>query len=129
MAFTHHNPPGVFPPYANYVHAVEVPADSRTLYVSGLNGFEEDGTTMPPTFERQAELVWQHLATVLASAGMSYADLVHLRFYLAEAADDRANVATLRAQLGEHRAARTVICAQLLEPEWLIEVEAIAARS
>jgi enamine deaminase RidA (YjgF/YER057c/UK114 family) len=29
--------------------------------------------------------------------------------------------------LGDHRAARTVVCARLLEPEWLIEVEAIAA--
>jgi enamine deaminase RidA (YjgF/YER057c/UK114 family) len=34
----------------------------------------------------------------------------------------------LRAHLGEHRAARTVICGQLLEPGWLIELEAIAAK-
>jgi enamine deaminase RidA (YjgF/YER057c/UK114 family) len=129
MAFTQHNPTGIFPPYTNYVHAVEVPAGARTLYISGLNGFEEDGSTMPTTFERQAELVWRHLAAVLASAGMSYADLVHLRFYLAAAGDDGANVAILRARLGEHRTARTVVCAQLLEPEWLIEVEAVAARS
>jgi 2-iminobutanoate/2-iminopropanoate deaminase len=60
---------------------------------------------------------------------MTLDDLVSLRFYLAEAADDPANVAILRAHLGEHRAARTVICAKLLEPSWLIEVEAVAAHS
>jgi 2-iminobutanoate/2-iminopropanoate deaminase len=86
----HHPPqPGRrFRPYANYAHAVEVPAGARTLYVSGLNGFEQDGTTMPATFEEQAELVWRHLGRVLASAGMTYTDLVSLRFYLAEAAHD-----------------------------------------
>ena len=124
-----HNPSDVFEPYANYAHAVEVPAGGRTLYISGLNGFERDGTTMPPTFDEQARLVWQHLASVLASADMTYADLVSLRFYLADPGFDAANVALVMSYLGEHRAARTVVCARLLEPEWLIEVEAVAART
>ena len=41
-----HNPVDVFPPYVNYAHAVEVPADTRTLYVSGLNGFELDASSL-----------------------------------------------------------------------------------
>jgi enamine deaminase RidA (YjgF/YER057c/UK114 family) len=128
MSMSVHNPAGVFPPYQNYAHAVEVPAGARTLYISGLNGFDPDGTTMPSTFDEQAESVWRHLGVVLASAQMSYDDLVSLRFYLAEPADDPANVATLGRYLGAHRTARTVICARLLEPSWLIEVEAVAAR-
>jgi 2-iminobutanoate/2-iminopropanoate deaminase len=127
MALTQHNPADVFPPYANYAHAVEVPAGARTLYVSGLNGFEDDGVTMPATFEEQAELVWRHLTRILGGAGMTIADLVSLRFYLADPAYDPANVAILTAHLGAHTAARTVVCARLLEPEWLIEVEAVAA--
>jgi len=127
MAITRHNPDDVFPPYSNYAHAVEVPTGARTLYVSGLNGFELDGTSMPATFEGQAELVWQHLDRVLASAEMTFTDLVSIRFYLADAAYDAANVSMLTARLGGHRTARTVICARLLEPTWLIEVEAVAA--
>ncbi len=127
MVMSSHNPPDVFPPYANYAHAVEVPPGARTLYVSGLNGFEQDGTTMPPTFEEQAQLVWQNLGRVLAAADMTYTNLISLRFYLADPSYDPANVAILKAHLGEHQAARTVVCAQLLEPTWLIEVEAIAA--
>ena len=127
MAIKQHNPLDLYPPYVNYAHAVEVAPNARTLYVSGLNGFEPDGT-MPATFGEQAELIWRNLITVLASADMSRTDLVSLRFYLAEAAFDPGNVAILRAHLGEHRAARTVICAQLLEPGWLIELEAIAAK-
>ena len=129
MTIRAHNPSGVYEPYANYAHAVEVPADARTLYISGLNGYPPDGGAMPENFEDQAALVWQHLATILASADMTYADLVSLRFYLADAAFDPANVALLKGHLGEHRAARTVVCARLLEPAWLIEVEAIAAKA
>ncbi len=116
-------------PGAAYAHAVEVPSGARTLHISGLNGFEADGVTMPVAFADQAELVWDHLATVLADAGMAYDDLVSLRFYLADPADDPANVAILTRRLGAHRCARTVICAQLLEPTWRIEVEAVAARA
>ena len=128
MTINRHNPSGVFPPYANYAHAVEVPAGARTLYVSGLNGFEEDGTTMPADFEDQVRLIWRHLGVVLESAGMSVADLVSLRFYLAEAAHDPANVAILREHLVDHLTARTVVCQQLLEPNWLVELEAVAAK-
>lgn len=129
MASRTHNPDGVFPPYANYAHAVEVSADSRLLFISGLNGFEADGRTMPQDFESQADLVWSHLERILAAAGMSITDLVSLRFYLADPSLDPANVAMLKRRLGQHHAARTVVCAGLLDDGWLIEVEAIAARS
>ncbi|MEM9565522.1 MAG: RidA family protein [Actinomycetota bacterium] len=129
MTLHQHNPEDVFPPYANYAHAVEVPAGSRLLFVSGLNGFESDGQRMPDTFEGQAELIWSHLETILGEAGMSIENLVSLRFYLAEPALDPMNVAVLRRRLGDHHAARTVVCAGLLEPGWLVEVEAVAAGS
>ena len=125
---TPHNPASLFPPYAAYAHAVEVPAGARTLYVSGLNGYEADGRTLPPDFEGQARLVWRHLGAALAAAAMTYADLVQLRFYLASAEDDPANVALIREHLGDHVACRTVVVQQLLEPWWRIEVEAVAAK-
>jgi 2-iminobutanoate/2-iminopropanoate deaminase len=121
------NPDNVFPPYANYAHAVEVSAGSRLLFVSGLNGYHADGTTMPDDFEGQAELIWSHLENVLAAADMSITNLVSLRFYLAEPAYDPANVDLLKRRLGDHHAARTVVCAGMLEPGWLVEIEAVAA--
>ena len=128
MPITTHNPSEIFPPYRNYAHAVEVPAGARTVYISGLNGYEADGRTMPSDFAAQASLVWSHLGTILESARMTYADLVSLRFFLASAADDPANVEILSTHLGEHRAARTVVVQQLLEPDWLVEIEAVAAK-
>ncbi len=65
---------------------------------------------------------------MLSGAGMDYDDLVSLRFFLTSAAHDPENVDILREHLGDHRACRTVVVQQLLEPHWLIEVEAIAAK-
>jgi len=127
MSLQQHSPENVFPPYANYAHAVEVPAGSRLLFISGLNGYERDGETMPTDFEGQAELIWSHLETILKHADMGINNLVSLRFYLASAADDPVNVAVLKRRLGDHHAARTVVCAGMLEKGWLVEIEAIAA--
>jgi hypothetical protein len=44
---------------------------------------------MPAPFEAQADLVRRHPGTVLASAGMAYADAVSLRFYPADPAHVR----------------------------------------
>lgn len=127
MTLRPHNPSDVFPPYANYAHAVEVAAGSRLLFISGLNGYQRDGTTIPPGFESQADLIWSHLEAILRDANMTIADLVSLRFYLADPALDPMNVEMLKRRLGDHHAARTVVCSGLLEPEWLVEIEAVAA--
>ncbi|APV48867.1 hypothetical protein BWI17_03735 [Betaproteobacteria bacterium GR16-43] len=127
MAPVVHNPPSLFPPYRGYVHGLEVPAGSRLLFISGLNGFEQDGATMPESFEGQAELIWAHIRSILASAGMTVSNLVSLRTYLADPKDDEANAQMRLKQLGAHRVSSTVVCCQLLEPKWKVEIEAVAA--
>jgi enamine deaminase RidA (YjgF/YER057c/UK114 family) len=127
MTITPHNPPGVFPPYRAYSHAVEVRDGARLLFISGLNGYEVDGRTMPESFDAQAELIWQHLRAILASAGMTVHNLVSLRTYLADPADDEANVRMRVKHLDGHRPASTVVCSRLLDSRWKLEVEATAA--
>ena len=123
-----HNPPGVFPPYRCYSHATEIRGDARLLVISGLNGYREDGKTMPESFEEQGEQIWTHMGTILRAAGMDYRDLVSVRTYLANPEYDEANVRLRMKYLGDHKPALTVVCAQLLLPEWKLEVEAMAAR-
>lgn len=123
-----HNPPWVFPPYRCYSHAMEIRGDSRLLIVSGLNGYLADGTTMPDSFEEQGNLIWQHLRTILRSAEMDYHDLVSLRTYLAGSQYDEANVRLRVKYLGDYQPASTVICCQLLDPRWKLEIEAMAAK-
>lgn len=127
MPIIEHNPSGVFPPYRAYSHATEVRGESRLLFISGLNGYENDGITMPESFEGQAELVWKHLKTILESADMTVKNIVSLRTYLASPSDDEANALMRVKHLGAHRPASTVVCCQLLEASWKLEVEAVAA--
>jgi 2-iminobutanoate/2-iminopropanoate deaminase len=127
MPIIEHNPSDVFPPYRAYSHAVEVRGESRLLFISGLNGYEIDGITMPESFEGQAELIWKHLKTILESAGMTVKNIVSLRTYLANPSYDEANALMRVKHLGGHRPASTVVCCQLLEARWKLEVEATAA--
>lgn len=127
MTLVPHNPSDLFPPYRGYVHATEVVGATRFLFISGLNGFERDGSTMPEAFEEQAELIWQHIRAILTSAGMSTSNLVSLRTYLADPKYDEPNARMRAMQLGSHRVASTVVCCQLLEPRWKLEMEAVAA--
>ena len=47
MPIVQHNPPELFPPYRCYTHATEIRGGSRLLIISGLNGYLQDGRTMP----------------------------------------------------------------------------------
>lgn len=95
--------------------------------ISGLNGYQADGKTMPESFEEQCDLIWQHIGTILESAGMTYQNIISLRFYLASPDYDEANMRLRKQYLGDHKTTLTVVCAQLLEPKWKVEIEAMAA--
>lgn len=127
MPVVQHNPDALFPPYRCYSHATEIRGDARLLIISGLNGYRSDGTTMPESFEEQAEIIWTHIQTLLRSANMELGNLVSLRTYLADPSDDEANVRMRVKFLGDHRPSSTVVCCRLLDPRWKLEVEAIAA--
>lgn len=127
MPITKHNPTELFPQYRNYSHAIEVSNNSRLLFISGLNGYLADGITMPDTFEEQGEIIWKYIGVILKSAGMDYDNIVSLRTYLASSEYDEPNVRLRMKYLGDHQPASTVICCQLLEPNWKLEIEAVAA--
>lgn len=127
MPVIKHNPKELFPQYRCYSHAMEIRGDSRMLVISGLNGYLADGKTMPESFEEQAEVIWTHIQTLLRSAGMDLHNLVSVRTYLADPGYDEANVRTRVKFLGTHEPTLTVVCCQLLDPKWKLEVEAVAA--
>jgi enamine deaminase RidA (YjgF/YER057c/UK114 family) len=58
---------------------------------------------------------------------MGIENLVSLRTYLSDPKYDEPNVRMRQKHLGTHRLASTVVCSQLLEPKWKLEVEAVAA--
>lgn len=127
MAIIQHNPSGLFPGYRNYSHAIEVSGESRLLFISGLNGYLTDGKTMPDSFEEQGEIIWGYIGVILKSADMTYDNIISLRTYLSRPEYDEPNVKLRVKYLGENQPTLTVICCQLLEPKWKLEIEAVAA--
>lgn len=127
MDTTIHNPTeGVYPATPDYVHAIEVRNPQRLLFVSGTMGLDPAGVA-GATLDEQLRLIWSNLRTILASAGMGVDNIVRLTSYLRDAAYAGANQDARIAALGERRIPTTAIVVQTLAPEWLVEIEIIAA--
>lgn len=123
------NPPTVHAPGSNYSHGVEAGANMRWLSISGQIGVAPDGT-IPPEFEKQAEIVWDNLLAVLADAGMGVQDLVKVTTFLTRKDDIPASRAVRERKLGGVATASTLlVVAGLASPAFLIEVEATAAKA
>ncbi len=115
-------------PFGPYAHGCEVPTGSRIIYTAGEVGVRPDGT-IPKTIEEQADCVWKNLENILKHAGFGMKDLVKMTTFLVKA-EDVAAAGKVRAKyLGDTRpASSTVIVAALVKPEWLIEIEVVAAQ-
>ena len=123
-----HVPDTIAAPVAAYSHGVEIPANSRILLTAGQVGLRPDGTT-PAGIAAQTEAVWTNLVAILASAGMGIEDVVKVVTYVVNE-DDFWPMAQARAKfLGDARPASTgIIVKALAKPEWVVEVELIAAK-
>ena len=127
MELIPHNPTeGVYSTGGDWVHAMEVRGAERMLFVSGTMGLRPDFTA-PPTLDEQLECVWNNLRAILASAGMTVDNIVRLTSYLRDASYAEANAQARIAALGDRRIPTTAIVVQTLQPDWLIELEIIAA--
>ncbi|RFP19410.1 MULTISPECIES: RidA family protein [unclassified Duganella] len=124
---THHNT-GVAERIGRYADAVEAPAGSRWLYSAGTPGMRSDGT-LPGDIAGQTELAWSNIMAVLDKAGMTAADIVKMTHYLVNAGDLPGCVAVRNRVLGELRpASMLMVVAALPRPDFLVEVEIVAAR-
>jgi 2-iminobutanoate/2-iminopropanoate deaminase len=124
-----HNPVPILPAYeAVYAHGVEVPPAARTLYVSGQVGFDHrDGSLVEGGFEGQCEQAIANVEAVLASAGMSLNDIVKVNIYLTRR-EDIPRLRDVRAErLAVAPAVTMLLVAGLHHPDWLVEIEAVAA--
>lgn len=127
MTFTVRNPAdGIYAATDDYVHAMEVANPSRFLFVSGTMGLDAEGRA-PDSLEAQLALVWSNIRRILAEAGMTTDNVVRVTSYLRDPAFVQANQDARIAALGDRRVPTTAIVVQTLSPEWLVELEVIAA--
>jgi enamine deaminase RidA (YjgF/YER057c/UK114 family) len=128
MTHTHHDI-GIASRLGPYSDGVEVAANQRWLFTAGTPGMTLDGT-LPADITGQAELAWRHILKTLESAGMGMGDLVKITQYLSHAHDIPAYAKVRARVLGDARpASMLMVVAGLPRPEFLIEIEAYAAKA
>jgi 2-iminobutanoate/2-iminopropanoate deaminase len=111
-----------------YSDAVEAPAAARWLLTSGTPGLALDGR-LPTDIAGQAELAWTHIVAMLQSADMTVHDIVKVTQYLLHASFIPDYVKVRSRFLGTARPASTLLVVpQSIRPEFLLEVEAFAAK-
>lgn len=121
------NPKSIAAPIGRYSHAVETAPGMRLLHVSGQVGLSADGR-LPAGIAEQAENAWRNIEAILAEAGMGIGDLVRVNTFLVDATHVAESRAVRLRHLGEHRPASTLlVVAGLAAPEYLVEIEAVAA--
>ena len=123
------NPETIAAPISLYSHGIEVPPSARWLHISGQVGMTQDGKIVVG-IEAQSEVAWQNLNAILASAEMGVEDLVKMTVFLVDAAHIPAYGAVRARAIGEARPASTLlIVTALASPDFLVEIEATAAKT
>jgi len=122
-------PPDIAPPFARYSHGVVTDVGARLIATSGQLALASDGT-VPQGAEAQAALCLTNIDAILAQAGAGRGHVVRLNAYVT----DRAHMAGYMAARDRWLADVVVLPASTLvivsgftRPEFLVEIEVLAA--
>jgi len=128
MAHKRLNPDGVRPPGGNYTHSIEIAPGARWLYVAGQTGVDPDGN-VPDGIEAQADVAFANMVKVLEASGFGSEDVGFMKTILTRR-EDRDGYQKMRTKYwGDVKPASTFLIVQgLARPDFLVEVEAVAAK-
>jgi enamine deaminase RidA (YjgF/YER057c/UK114 family) len=111
-------------PVVGYSRAVAV---GRQVWVSGTAPIPADGADPPEGSYEQARLCLEIVGGALAEAGAALEDVVRTRIYVTPEADWDGVARAHGETFGEIRPATSgVVVHALLDPRWLVEIEAEA---
>lgn len=118
----------IAPPFSNYSHGMLVPARADILFCSGQLGVAADGS-VPEGCAAQAKLCFANIEAVLRAAGMDLGDIVRINAYVT-AREHMAPYMDVRNRLmaAPYPASTLMIVSGFSRPEFVVEVEAVAAR-
>lgn len=122
-------PDTIAPPFAAYAHGVEVPVGARLIFTSGQLAVDSTGNT-PEGAGAQADLCFSNVAAILGAGGAGPSDVVRINAFVTDRAHMPGYMAARDRWLaGVTRlpASTLVIVSGFTRPEFLVEVEVIAA--
>ena len=115
------------PYHGIYAHGVETVNSSRVLYISGQYGESPEGE-LSTDFRAQCRQALLNVKAVLEDANMDYSHIVKMCFFLTRRKDMSALLEVRKEMLdGVRPAITTLFVAGLVSPDWLVEVDVVAA--
>jgi 2-iminobutanoate/2-iminopropanoate deaminase len=124
------NPSGMTQPASRYSQGVEVSPNARWLYISGQIGIAPDGS-VAYGLEAQFNQAFKNIGVVLAAAGMAKTDLVKVTVFVTQPGTETLGVyrkARDQWMEGHAPAATYLVVSGLASPDFLVEIEAVAAK-
>jgi enamine deaminase RidA (YjgF/YER057c/UK114 family) len=123
-----HTPPALHPPFAKYSHAMEVPPGARLLFASGQLGITKD-KHIPEDATGQADLCFRAIGEILASAGMTYADIIRINAFVTDRAYLKDYMVVRDRYVADPSPASTLMIVSGFAAEiYKVEIEIVAAR-
>lgn len=119
--------PAVLKVRGHYSPGWEVSA-GRLIFVSGQIPWDSEGRTVAKNdIEGQARQVFENIRAVLAEAGASLDDVIKITIFLRDIRY-RDIINQVRSEFFKppYPASTQVAVASLVDPDWLVEIEAIA---
>lgn len=117
--------PGLMEPISHFSDAVIA---GNTLYVSGLVATDEAGNVVGEgDVVEQARQIFRNLGRILDAAGATPAQVAKVTIFMRDVGQ-RPLINPIRQEFfGAHRPASTLVgIAELVRPEYLLEIEAVA---
>jgi enamine deaminase RidA (YjgF/YER057c/UK114 family) len=102
--------------------------DGEWIFVAGTTGFDYATMTISDDIALQCEQALRNIAAALSEAGAGFADVVRVRYILADRDDFEPCWPALRAAVAKAKPAATMIVAGLSDPRMKIEIEVTARR-
>ena len=119
---------GLRSPGGRYSHVGQIGPNAELFHLAGQTGVAPDGTVGDGIAEQSA-LVYSNIAAVLKGCGMGLENLVKVTVFLTDPDYIDAWRAEQKKAFGDVVPASTLlIVSRLARPEFLVEVEAIAAK-
>ena len=123
------SPDTLHAPFATYVHGVAVDEAKRVIFSAGQVCGDKDGNIVGVgDFDAQGEQVMKNLKAVLAEGGATVSDIVKVTIYVVgqKYAQPARDLGGRHWDKSNPPASTLIVCAGLANPEFLIEIEAIA---
>ena len=126
---TFSNPDGVAAPEGHYSHAARPAANTELLFISGQVARGLVGNTVGiGDMRAQAEQVFKNLQQILHAHGASFADAIKATIYVTDIAQAHLLKQVREQYYGTTKPASTLVAVTALgNPDWLLEIELIAA--